>query len=248
MSDFRDMLKTKTGDVMKEVEKIVVLTGAGLSAESGLGTFRDKGGLWAQYDLNEVATPEGFLANPDKVHEFYNMRRKLMIDAVPNMAHIALARLEKHFAGQVVEITQNIDDMLEKAGCMNVLHMHGTLFEARCMACHVVMQSPPELSTHMQCTSCERRKTLRPNVVWFGEIPMHMDEIANHLVDCDLFLSIGTSGTVYPAAGFVIAAKEAGAWTVEINLEPADNSSMFDEHITGRASEVLPEYIEKLIQ
>ncbi len=226
--------------------KIVILTGAGISAESGLGTFRDAGGLWSQYDLEEVATPEGFARDPAKVHGFYNARRANAKAAEPNAAHIALARLERDWPGQVVLITQNIDDLHERAGHQRVIHMHGELMEAKCEACDAHWEAPLQMLPADACPECGEHAT-RPDIVWFGEMPYDMDLIEQHITSADLFASIGTSGQVFPAAGFVMQANAADARTVELNLEPSELSGMFDERHEGLASEVVPAWVNRLL-
>lgn len=233
---------------MRNLRNIVILTGAGLSAESGLGTFRDKHGIWSKYDLNEVATPEGFARNPEKVHEFYNARRRGVINAEPNAAHLALAKLEQNFSGRVLTVTQNIDPLLERAGVKNLIHMHGELLKALCGKCSARKDWTGDMSTESQCTNCGKTGHIRPDVVWFGEMPYHMTEIGSALQDCDLFISIGTSGTVYPAAGFVAEIRENGAHAVELNLEPSDGASLFNENIHGPATEIVPDYVDRLLK
>lgn len=222
--------------------KLVVLSGAGLSAESGLGTFRDKGGVWTQYDLAEVATPEGFAADPSKVQNFYNARRKNMGEASPNTAHFALAELSQKMGGDLCLVTQNIDDLLERAGAQNVIHMHGELARALCDRCGHRWDAPAEMTATDPCPNCGVVAT-RPDVVWFGEIPYFMDQILEALSTCETFVSIGTSGTVYPAAGFVSEARAAGAETIELNLEPTTPGHAFDKQIAGPASEVVPTWV-----
>ncbi len=222
--------------------KIVLLTGAGISAESGLGTFRDKDGLWTQYDLNDVATPEGFHRNPDLVLSFYNARRKNAAQASPNAAHFALAKLAQEHPAEVVIVTQNVDSLHERAGSTNVLHMHGHLAGALCHACQTRWDAPEIMTKSDACPSCGAKST-RPDIVWFGEIPYYMDEIWEHLATADLFVAIGTSGEVYPAADFVQIAAQAGAHTVEINLEPSARVSDFAETCFGPASEVVPNWV-----
>ncbi len=227
---------------------IVILTGAGISAESGLGTFRDKDGLWTKYDLEDVATPEGYARNPDFVHEFYNARRANLRDAEPNAAHHALAALEDQIDGRVVVVTQNIDNLHELAGTRTLIHMHGELFKTRCENCQAVYAWTEDLSRGTPCRSCRLPGGLRPHVVWFGEMPLQMGEIHAALDDCDLFLSIGTSGNVYPAAGFVEEVRRKGqAHTVELNLDPSEGANLFAEHIHGPASEVVPAYVRRLL-
>ena len=199
---------------MTSFHRIVILTGAGLSAESGLGTFRDKDGLWTKYDLSKVATPEGFARDPALVHEFYNMRRRGLLKAAPNTAHHALARLEREHTGAVTVVTQNIDNLHEAAGSKRLIHMHGELLKSLCARCGAKQPWQEDLSTDLACSACSEAGGLRPDVVWFGEMPYHMEEIEYLLAKADLFVSIGTSGTVYPAAGFVQAARTFGAQTL----------------------------------
>lgn len=223
--------------------RIVVLTGAGVSAESGLGTFRDKGGLWSQYDLAEVATPEGYARDAAKVLDFYNMRRRNARDATPNAAHTALARLASRDGVSI--ITQNIDDLHEQGGARAVHHIHGSLFEALCARCGHVWADRDDMDVADACPSCSAVGTVRPNIVWFGEVPYGMDEAVERLEDCDLFVSIGTSGTVYPAAGFVEIARGAGARTLELNLEASGGA--FDAVRTGAATEIVPEWVAEIL-
>jgi NAD-dependent deacetylase len=228
---------------------IFVLTGAGLSAESGLGTFRDTGGIRSKFDPMKLATPSAFARNPDEVHAFYNMRRKNLLGAEPNEAHRALARLEEGLAGRgrLILVTQNIDDLHEHAGAQHVIHMHGELRKARCTACTLVTPWHEDLSVNHACPRCGETATLRPDVVWFGEVPLHMDDIDDALAQADLFVSIGTSGSVYPAAGFVEQAKELRILTCEINLEPSDNAQHFDETHYGPATQTVPAWVEKVL-
>lgn len=228
------------------MSKIVILTGAGISAESGLGTFRDAGGIWSQYDLEQVATPQGFERNPGLVHEFYNARRANMRAAAPNAAHKALARLEREWTGSVILITQNIDDLHERAGHQRVIHMHGELTGALCATCGAHWEAPTEMHPTDPCPECGDSAT-RPDVVWFGEMPYDMDLIDSHIRGADLFVTIGTSGQVFPAAGFVMQANAAGAETVELNLEPSELSGMFDERHEGPATEVVPVWVDRLL-
>jgi NAD-dependent deacetylase len=232
---------------MADFQHIVVLTGAGLSAESGLSTFRDKDGIWSKYDYREVATPEGFKRNPLLVHDFYNQRRRALKGVKPNAAHLALARLEREHDGEVVVVTQNIDPLHEAAGTKNLTHMHGELLKALCNHCGARHVWEDDLGIDTLCPSCGRPGGMRPDVVWFGEMPYHMAEIAEALGTADLFLSIGTSGNVYPAAGFVAEARAHGAHTVELNLEPSDGASFFAEAIHGPATQIVPAYVEKLL-
>jgi NAD-dependent deacetylase len=231
-----------------QFENIIILTGAGLSAESGLGTFRGKDGLWTRFNLDEVATPEGFARNPAKVHEFYNLRRGWLKKARPNAAHFALARLEQQHSGEVLTVTQNIDALHEAAGTKKLIHMHGELGRALCAHCGASFPWEGDLSIETRCPACGETEAMRPDVVWFGEMPREMDRIYEALGACDLFISIGTSGAVYPAAGFVAEARAAGAHTVELNLEPSDGASHFAEAIYGPATEVVPAYVERLLR
>ncbi|WP_319825670.1 NAD-dependent deacylase [Thalassovita sp.] len=229
------------------MEKIVILTGAGISAESGLGTFRDEGGLWSQHRIEDVATPEGFARNPRLVHDFYNARRMQAAKARPNAAHQALARLERDFAGEVLVVTQNVDGLHEAAGSRNVLHMHGTLAGALCGACGHRWMAPEAMAPGHPCPDCGA-PAARPDVVWFGEMPYHMEEIWDHLRAADVFAAIGTSGQVYPAAAFVQDAARAGAHTVELNLEPSSVVSDFAETRFGTASRIVPDWVADLLR
>jgi len=232
---------------MPAYTNIVVLTGAGLSAESGVSTFRDKDGIWSKFDLREVATPEGFRANPERVHDFYNQRRRAHASVVPNAAHIALANLEREHTGAVTIVTQNIDTLHEAAGSRNLIHMHGELFKALCSRCGARWACTGDLSTTTACLDCAATGGVRPDVVWFGEMPYHLDRIADALMTADLFISIGTSGHVYPAAGFIAEAREAGAHTVELNLEPSEGAHFFQEAIHGPATRIVPAFVERLL-
>lgn len=232
---------------MSSYERIVILTGAGLSAESGLGTFRDKDGIWTKYDLSDVATPEGFARNPKLVQDFYNSRRRGAAAAEPNAGHAALARLEQEHAGDVLTVTQNIDPLHEAAGTVKLIHMHGELLQALCARCGARHPWSEDITTDVPCPACGDVGGMRPDVVWFGEMPYHMERIYAALAACDLFISIGTSGTVYPAAGFVAEARQSGAYTVELNLEPSEGVSLFDEVIQGPATEVVPPFVERLL-
>lgn len=229
---------------------IVVLTGAGISKESGLDTFRCEDGIWARVRLEDVATPEGFAADPDLVHDFYNARRASLLDPAiqPNAAHAALARLEREWAGPVLVVTQNIDDLHERAGSRNLIHMHGELLKVRCVHCGLPRHWDVDLGVEHVCPDCRRAGTLRPHVVWFGEIPLDMERIMAALAQCDLFVSIGTSGHVYPAAGFVAQLRRQGrAHTVEANLEPSEGATLFAEHRHGPATEIVPALVAELL-
>ncbi|MEM0942490.1 MAG: NAD-dependent deacylase [Pseudomonadota bacterium] len=227
-------------------EHIVILTGAGVSAESGLGTFRDVDGLWTRYSLEDVATPQGYARDPDLVLDFYNARRENCRAAEPNAAHHALARLAAEHPS-VTLITQNIDDLHERGGSGEVIHMHGELMRALCGACGHRWAWTGAMSRADTCPACGEPGQVRPDVVWFGEVPYHMDEIARHLASATLFVAIGTSGAVYPAAGFVAEAARLGAETLEINLEPSDVATQFDRAILGPATETVPAWVESIL-
>jgi len=229
------------------MKKIVILTGAGISAESGLGTFRDEGGLWAQHAIEDVATPEGFARDAALVHRFYNARRSQAAVATPNAAHTALARLEAKFSGDVLIVTQNVDDLHERAGSQNVIHMHGELAGALCHTCDHRWKAPLEMAPGDLCPACQAPAT-RPDIVWFGEIPYGMDQIDPALSSADLFVSIGTSGQVYPAAAYAQHAARMGAETLELNMEPSANSRDFMEARYGSATEVVPAWVEDILR
>jgi NAD-dependent deacetylase len=229
---------------------IVVLTGAGISKESGLDTFRCEGGIWSRVNLEDVATPQGFAKNPELVHAFYNARREKLVDPsiMPNAAHAALARLEQEWPDEVFIVTQNIDDLHERAGNRNLLHMHGELTKVRCERCETVTNWRAPLGLRDACPRCGAVGKMRPHVVWFGEMPIGMEEIYQALDRCSLFMSIGTSGNVYPAAGFVSHIRMyTRAHSVELNLEPSTGASIFAETIYGPATEVVPLYIDALL-
>jgi len=228
-------------------ERIVILTGSGISAESGISTFRDKGGIWSKYNVNDVATPEGFARYPKLVLDFYNMRRRIHKEVQPNPAHLALARLEREYPGEVLVVTQNVDQLHELAGTKNLIHMHGEVFRAWCMACDARCDWCDDLTPETPCPACKQTGSFRPNVVWFGETPYHMDVIADALAVASLFVSIGTSGTVYPAAGFVALARRSGARTVEINLEVSGGARHFDEFLHGPAGTEVPRFVERIL-
>ena len=232
-----------------QYRRIVILTGAGISKESGLDTFRDADGIWAKVRLEDVATPEAYARDPAKVQAFYNDRRRGLRDGnvVPNAAHRALATLEQRFSGDFLLVTQNIDDLHDRAGSRNLLHMHGELFKARCAACDHVQEWRGDIEVATRSPCCGAVGRLRPHVVWFGEMPLEMERIAALLSICDLFVSIGTSGTVYPAAGFVQEARLAGAHTVELNLEPTEGRSLFVEREYGPATQIVPAFVERLL-
>jgi len=229
------------------IQRVLVLTGAGISAESGLATFRDPGGLWERYDPMELATPEAFRRDPALVHRFYNSRRAQLAQVAPNAAHSALARLQREFEGEVFLVTQNVDDLHERGGSSQVCHMHGELLAMRCNACGSRQRTHRAFDCDSTCPSCNSCGSLRPDVVWFGEMPYFMDEIEARLADCDLFVAVGTSGQVYPAAGFVRQARAAGALAVEINPQPSDTAGLFQLQQRGPATEQLPALVEQLL-
>lgn len=225
---------------------IVILTGAGISAESGLGTFRDEGGLWAQHRIEDVATPEGFARNPQLVVDFYNARRAQAAGASPNAAHKALAQLQTEHSGDVTLVTQNVDNLHEKGGSTDVIHMHGQLNSALCAACGHRWPAQLEMFAGEKCPNCAA-PTARPDIVWFGEIPYHMERIERALANADMFVAIGTSGNVYPAAGFVQMATHVGAQTIEMNLEPGENVGLFDDIRAGKASDTVPAWVAEVL-
>ena len=230
-------------------ERIVILTGAGISAESGINTFRDAGGLWENHRIEDVATPEALQRDPHGVQSFYNRRREQLRDPAiqPNAAHRALAELEQALPGQVLVVTQNVDDLHERAGSRNVIHMHGELLKARCQSTETLVPADRDLDPALSCTVCGAAGCLRPHVVWFGEMPLEMERIYATLAGCERFISIGTSGNVYPAAGFVAEARASGAHTTELNLEPSEQLTAFHEHRHGRATELVPAYVRELL-
>lgn len=229
--------------------RIVVLTGAGVSQESGLDTFRDPNGLWSKYRVEDVATPEAFARDPRKVHDFYNLRRRNLRagHVKPNAAHAALAELEQRWPDEFLLVTQNIDDLHERAGSQKLIHMHGEMRKVRCAACGAVTVNDADLSIASVCGACTKAGALRPHVVWFGELPLEMERIGEALAHCEPFVSVGTSGNVYPAAGFVAEANAAGARTVELNLEPSLGRSHFAEGRYGKATSVVPEFVATLL-
>ncbi|WP_296763181.1 NAD-dependent deacylase [Sediminimonas sp.] len=231
---------------MADQGRIVILTGAGISAESGLGTFRDAGGVWAQHAVEDVATPEGFAHNPARVHAFYNDRRAQAAAAVPNAAHEALTRLEARHPGEVTIVTQNVDALHERAGSRNVIHMHGELARALCAACGHRWPAPAAMAPDDACPACGAAAT-RPDVVWFGEVPYGLERIDAALAAADLFVAIGTSGQVYPAAAYAQHAARLGAGTLELNLEPSANSRGFDVARHGPATRIVPAWVEEVL-
>jgi len=226
--------------------RIVVLTGAGISAESGVPTFRDAGGLWEGHRVEDVATPEAFARDPDTVQRFYDLRRHAVAQAMPNPAHDALARLERELDDDLLVVTQNIDDLHERAGSERVVHMHGDLLLALCQGCGRRVPVEADLAERPPCPECGRRM-LRPDVVWFGEMPYDLDVIDEALLACDRFVAIGTSGAVYPAAGFVMTAAGAGAGTIELNLAASEITPLFDEVRHGPASIVVPAWVDEVL-
>lgn len=235
---------------LKPTDAIVILTGAGISKESGLDTFRDADGVWSRVHIEDVATPEAFARDPLTVHEFYNSRRRGVLNpnVRPNAAHAALARLEREWPGPVLLVTQNIDDLHDRAGTTALIHMHGEMLKARCVECGVVEPWRDDLSLDTGCPSCGATGGMRPHVVWFGEMPLEMERIMAALAECALFVSIGTSGNVYPAAGFVQEARYVGgAHTVELNLEPSAGVTGFHEARHGAATVLVPAYVEELL-
>ncbi|MCJ9428354.1 NAD-dependent deacylase [Kordiimonas marina] len=231
---------------MGTFSNIVILTGAGISAESGIMTFRDAGGLWEQQRIEDVATPEAFVRDPARVQAFYNERRAALYTVAPNRAHEALARLEREYPGTVTIVTQNVDDLHERAGSSRVVHMHGELRKVRCRMCGNVIEWEDDVEEDSGCPDCCTVGRLRPHIVWFGEVPLYIDEISSLLEEADLFISIGTSGEVYPAAGFVIEVKEH-THTIEINLEPSRGASLFDECRQGPAGILVPALVDELL-
>lgn len=235
---------------MSILRNIVILTGAGISAESGIDTFRSEGGLWEKHRVEDVATPEAFARDPDLVLRFYDMRRESIQTKQPNAAHVALARLDREWpkraGGEVLIVTQNVDDLHERGGALNVLHMHGEHLNVWCTACDARHRWTGPLIHRPLCPSCQE-PALRPDIVWFGEVPYRMDEIYQAVADADLFVSIGTSGAVYPAAGLVRTARDLGVQTLELNLERSKGSAWFHETRLGVASEVVPAWVDELL-
>lgn len=230
--------------------RVVVLTGAGISAESGIRTFRGSDGLWEGHHIEDVASPQGFTRDPDTVYRFYNDRRRQLVspEIRPNAAHLALAALEEKLGDDFMLVTQNIDDLHKRAGSKRVLPMHGELRKARCTACLGLPDWDSDFDERTNCTVCGVPGHLRPHVVWFGEMPLYMDEIYAGLMQCEIFAAIGTSGAVYPAAGFVEVAGQAGAQTVELNLEPSQVASAFGEQRYGKATEIVPQWVNDILK
>ena len=226
--------------------RVVVLTGAGISAESGVPTFRDSNGLWEGHDVEDVATPEGFERDPDTVLRFYDARRRALAAVTPNAAHAALARLESKIGDDLLVVTQNVDDLHERAGSSSLVHMHGELLRALCTACEARPVWEGDLIDRPPCPVCGER-ALRPDVVWFGELPYELDRIERAVVECEIFVSVGTSGAVYPAAGYAALAAAVGAHTVELNLAPSDAVIPFDDIRAGPASALVPQWVDEIL-
>ena len=232
---------------MGENRNIVILTGAGISAESGLATFRGPDGLWEGHRVEDVATPEAFARDPQLVHKFYDARRERLGEVEPNAAHFALARLDALWPGELLIVTQNVDDLHERAGAKRLLHMHGELASGWCTGCDERFQWHGSMGEEACCPVCQVSGSVRPDIVWFGEMPYEMERIDQALMTADLFVSIGTSGAVYPAAGFVQTARYCGAQTLEINLEPSQGSLFFDERRYGPAGVEVPKWVDELL-
>jgi len=248
---FRSSIFHRDSMAASELKKpfIVILTGAGISAESGIRTFRAADGLWEEHKVEDVATPEGYRRDPQLVQAFYNARRRQLQqdDIQPNAAHQALAVLEDALGDNFLLVTQNIDDLHERAGNQRVLHMHGELLKVRCTESGQIFDWPGDLTVNERCHCCQFPAPLRPHIVWFGEMPLYMDEIYLALAKADFFVAIGTSGHVYPAAGFVHEARLSGAYTMELNLEPSQVESQFDKKVYGLASKVVPEFVHAFL-
>ncbi len=248
---FRSSIFHRDSMAASELKKpfIVVLTGAGISAESGIRTFRAADGLWEEHKVEDVATPEGYRRDPQLVQAFYNARRRQLQqdDIQPNAAHQALAVLEDALGDNFLLVTQNIDNLHERAGNRRVLHMHGELLKVRCTESGQIFDWPEDLTVNDRCHCCQFPAPLRPHIVWFGEMPLNMDEIYLALAKADFFVAIGTSGHVYPAAGFVHEARLSGAYTMELNLEPSQVENQFDKKVYGLASQVVPEFVHAFL-
>ena len=232
---------------MSEISNIVILTGAGISAESGVAIFRGPDGLWEGHRVEDVATPEAFARDPDLVQSFYDARREKLSTVRPNAAHEALGRLDGEWPGELLLVTQNVDDLHERAGSKRLLHMHGQLRQGWCLSCDGRFAWDGPMGNGGTCPACGKSGQVRPDIVWFGEIPYEMERIEAALRQCDLFVSIGTSGAVYPAAGFVQTARYCGARAVEINLEPSMGSIYFHESRIGRAGDLVPQWVDSLL-
>ncbi len=230
--------------------RVVILTGAGISAESGIRTFRAADGLWEDHRIEDVASPQGFARDPETVYRFYNDRRRQLVspEIQPNAAHFALAALEEKLGDDLTLVTQNIDDLHKRAGSKRVLPMHGELRKARCFTCLGLADWDDDFDDATVCPVCSKAGGLRPHVVWFGEMPLYMDDIYAALMQCEVFAAIGTSGNVYPAAGFVEVAWQAGARTAELNLEPSQVASAFGEQFYGKATEIVPQWVSDILK
>ena len=237
-----DQKNSRSGSA--KAPSIVILTGAGISAESGLDTFRDKDGIWSKYDMEDVATPEGFARNPALVYDFYNARRLNLLEAKPNAAHFALAKLQNERPGDALIVTQNVDNLHERAGATDVVHMHGELLKMHCQGCGAGADCDADINGETACAACGAAGGMRPSVVWFGEMPMEMERIYDAIRGAALFVSIGTSGNVYPAAGFAFEAARVGARTLELNMEA---TGPFDDQRLGPATEVVPAWVEETL-
>jgi len=230
-----------------EFRNIVVLTGAGISADSGLATFRGADGLWEGHRVENVATPEAFARDPALVHQFYDARRARLGEVEPNAAHWALARLDAKWLGNLLIVTQNVDDLHERAGAKRLLHMHGELTSGWCLACDQRLPWMGPMGGRAACPACQAVGQVRPDIVWFGEMPYEMERIEQALRSADLFVSIGTSGAVYPAAGFVQTARYCGAHCIEMTLEPSQGSVFFHESRMGKAARLVPAWVEEML-
>ncbi len=232
-------------EIMKTIPNVVILTGSGISAESGIQTFRDSGGLWENHCIEDVATFDAFQRDPNFVQSFYNQRRRQLLstDVAPNAAHYALADLGQHLKDNLLLITQNIDDLHERAGSRNLIHMHGELLKMRCIHCQKTFPIQRDISTQTTCPCCNQTQTLRPDIVWFGEMPYGLDEIYDAIHACDIFVAIGTSGNVYPAAGFVELAQKNSTHCIEINLEPSQTTTKFQQSLYGYATKTIPLWV-----
>lgn len=233
---------------MSKYQNIVILTGAGISAESGLATFRASNGLWNNHPVEDVATIEAFERNPAYVHEFYNELKKELVKAKPNPAHLAITKLQNEYPAQISVVTQNVDTLHEKAGNKNIYHIHGQINQAVCLNCGHILETFGDVDTETVCPHCHIAGMMKPNIVFFGENLLCMDMVDRLLANCDLFLSIGTSGVVFPAASFVQIAKYNNARTLEFNLEPTSNNYYFDKHIYGKAGTTLPAFVDELLK
>jgi NAD-dependent deacetylase len=228
-------------------KRIVFLTGAGISEESGISTFRSSDGLWNNHKVEDVATIEAYYKNQDFVHDFYNQMRPDLYTKQPNAAHLAITKLQNEYNADIHVITQNIDTLHEKAKTKNLYHMHGKINELVCLNCGHTYETWSDASSESICPQCNTQGMIKPNIVFFGEMPLYMNKIEPLLRSCDLFVSVGTSGVVYPAAGFVQTAKYYGAKTIEINLDPILSNLHYDKHITGKAGTTLPLFVENLL-